>query len=263
MKILNEKLSISDVVNDAYSDILDIFKSKMKSSKIFDDWRTGIMCQRVLIPYDLEDETIYIEGTIYYPKSYDDIKLLRDNDLIYYKFNTTSTSLSFKGIKISTYFYNQKFDKIFYESLQHELNHAYQDIKGFVPKNSSYDRVTSILNLKTTNNNFNFIKVVAFIEYCNHKFEQDSIVNGYYRRLINEYSDEAISFAESIEGSTYQKYQECVDIYNDAADEDIDNVMKRLNLNKKDFEARMTKMDYRFRTKIHKVYKLYLDKFNN
>ena len=263
MKILNEKLSISDVVNDAYSDILDIFKSKMKSSKIFDDWRTGIMCQRVLIPYDLEDETIYIEGTIYYPKSYDDIKLLRDNDLIYYKFNTTATSLSFKGIKISTYFYNKKFDNIFYESLQHELNHAYQDIKGFIPKNSSYDRVTSILNLKTTNNNFNFIKVVAFIEYCNHKFEQDSIVNGYYRRLINEYSDKAISFAESIEGSTYQKYQECVDIYNDATDEDIDNVMKRLNLNKKDFEARMTKMDYRFRTKIHKVYKLYLDRFNN
>jgi hypothetical protein len=104
--------------------------------------------------------------------------------------------------------------------------------------------------------------VIAFIEYCNHKFEQDAIVNGYYRRLVSEHSDKAISFKESIEGSSYQKYQECIDIYNNANDEDIDNIMRRLVLNKKDFEARMTRMDYRFRTKIHKVYKLYLDMFN-
>lgn len=260
MKILNEKLSISNVVNDAYSNVLEMFKSKMKSSKIFEDWKTGIQCQHILIPYDLEDETIYIEGTIYYPESFEDIQILKDNNLIYYKFNSTSTSLSFRGIKISTYFYNKKFDSIFYESLQHELNHAYQDIKGFVPISSSYDRVTSILNLRTAKNKL--VKVIAFIEYCNHKFEQDAIVNGYYRRLVSEHSDKAISFKESIEGSSYQKYQECIDIYNNANDEDIDNIMRRLALNKKDFEAKMTRMDYRFRTKIHKVYKLYLDMFN-
>lgn len=260
MQILNEKLSISDTVNTAYSDILDIITSKMKSSKIFEDWKTGLSCQRILIPYILDDEDIYVEMTIYYPETLDDIQILEDNNLIFYKFDTTSTSLSFKGIKISTYFYNRKFDKLFYENLQHELNHAYQDIKGFIVTNQSYDKVTSILNMKISDNKF--IKVVAFIEYCNHKFEQDAIVNGYYRRLINEHSDEAISFMKSIDGTSYQYYQRCIDIYNNASDEEINNVMRRLNLNRKNFEAKMTRMDFRFREKMHKVYKLYIDQFN-
>lgn len=38
--------------------------------------------------------------------------------------------------------------------------------------------------------------------------------------------------------------------------------MRRLNLNKKNFEAKMTRMDFRFREKMHKVYKLYIDQFN-
>lgn len=260
MRILNEKLSISDIVNTAYSDILDMIKSRMETSKTFEDWRTGIQCQRILIPYTIDDEDIYVETTIYYPDALDDIQILDDNNLIFYRFDTTSTSLSFRGIKISTYFYDNKFDKAFYENLQHELNHAYQDIKGFVPANSSYDKVTSILNMKISDNKF--IKVVAFIEYCNHKFEQDAIVNGYYRRLINEHSDEIIPFMKSIDGTSYQYYQRCIDMYNDASDKDIDNVMRRLNLNKKNFEAKMTRMDFRFREKMHKAYKLYIDQFN-
>lgn len=259
MNILNERLSISDDVNIAYDDIIRKFNSKINSAKRIEDWRTGIKCSKLIISSDLEDDSIFIEGNIYYPESESDIEFLKDNNLIYYKFNSYSSSMSFKGIKISTYFYNNKFDPLFYENLQHELNHAYQDLKGYIPKSDSYDRITYVLNLRSNDNLL--VKAVAFIEYCNYKFEQDSIVNGYYRKLINEYSNNKISFNESIKNSNFERYLKYLDIYNSSLDKDIDKVMNRLKLSKKNFETKLSKMNNRFKMKMVKAYSLYCDKF--
>jgi hypothetical protein len=80
------------------------------------------------------------------------------------------------------------------------------------------------------------------------------------RKLIKKAA--TIYYTGEYEGVKYRLQEIKKDIYNDANDEDIDNVIRRLVLDKKDFEARMTRMDYKFKTEIHKVYKLYLDMFN-
>lgn len=267
MRILNEKYSISDTVNEMYDDLIIQFDDKIKYAKRFNDWRTNILCSDigattsyVNTKNDInENNIIFVFGRIYYPSNEEELKFLKDNNLIYYKYIVPQRKDELCSIRLHTYYYNGDFDYNFYENLQHELNHAYQNINGLIPKNDMYDRVADVLSNNIINDKL--IKAIAYLVYCSHKFEQDSIVNGYYRRLCKNNADKIIPFRDSYKNSNYNDFLIALEIFNKAAEDEKQNVYNRLKINNKNFEVKLEKSKDRFIRKMTNAYEKYLQNF--
>lgn len=182
---INEELSINTFVeNESYkiiNNIKKLFSEKttIKKEKVCD----GVNKNYVSFIHNLNDIKMRFHVYIYnfynkdiYNEKKDDVIL---NSTSYFDNNKTAL-LNIEGYSIS----GTIDEKELSDTIQHEINHIFQKIKGKksnIKKDTLYYKIRSIFSIETDEE----INTIANALYYSFDDEQDSFVNGLYAYLMS------------------------------------------------------------------------------
>ena len=190
-RVLNEELGINQEVYDASNQVFELIQTDFKKHNIH-----GIELNDVngkvysnMVEFSIHSKKVNILYNFYYFDT--------ENDYLAYKkqnpsitqaeTNTTDNADEFL-IKVNYVVYDGVLNDMLFDQMQHELNHAFQQIIS--GKKYTYGKVRQhIEKIPKALLNDKEIRCANFILYMSRNFEQDAFANGLYSSLMrnNEY----------------------------------------------------------------------------
>jgi hypothetical protein len=260
--LINERLSVSDSVIEITDEIYDLLINKLRTSKLFIEKEKNVLFKKgILTYYAIKGRTdsipnINIKYIVYYFDNIEDY-----NIAVKYNVINTNCYSDIKNNTIGLYLVmiNNHPYIDFKSSIQHEVNHFYQNSMGQVKNEDFYEKVvklTKSTNIKERN--------IALALYYTFTTEQDAFISQYYAYLkSNNISQQKAKEFFQDKNCPYYNFDCLFDYIIDIYDE-IDDIklQKSFGITKERLYSILDNADKRFTVKLSKAVNRYIQERN-
>lgn len=263
-----EELSISNDVIEATKNAENLILTNIRQVPMMIDNNLNIKFKSNEIKFEMFEQIFNLNYCGYFCHNYDEINMLVQKGNL-----TSHIDYDKKTFLIKFAFINGfPEERTFNDSLQHEIEHAYQIFRKGESLLSSqtirnlYNKAADILRGNIKTNNIFIIKAAQII-YIGMNFEQDAFVNGMYAFLMkSKYTDEMLY---RLNQSDAYQYFKTIKLNFQDIDENIDEnseieIYNIFGIKYKTLRYVFEEAIKRFQNKIGKVYvKAYQDFLKN
>lgn len=189
-RVLNEELGINQEVYDASNQVFELIQDDLKKHNIQGIELNGVNGKVYSNTVDcyIHSQKVNVLYRFYYFDT--------ENDYLAYKkqnpsINQAETNVTNNAdeflIKVNYVVCDGVLNKMLFDQMQHELNHAFQQIIS--GKKYQYGKIRqNIEKMSKSLLNDKEIRCAKFILYMSRKFEQDGFANGLYASLMRDKS---------------------------------------------------------------------------